>query len=275
MPQISLGGSKYILVLTDDYSRKSWCYFLKSKDEAFDYFKHFKELIESETRHKLRNLHTDRGGEFMSHEFLAYYQQNGIKRQLSQAKTPQQNSVAKRRNRTTIERTRSMAVEAHLPGYLWTKAINTANYIINISPISANLGLTPEERYSCKLPTMTHLKIFGSIAFVHIPKTNRKKLNTKTSKCIFLRYDSKSKVYRLFNPIQKKIVLTRDVTMDETRIGFHYLFEKAPKPITYLPSQPIDILDPNTNQPQPSDPYPIDDLPPIDQSSFSPPTLSN
>ena len=118
MPQTSLGGSKYILILTDDYSRKSWCYFLKSKDQTFGYFKNFKELIETETRHKLRNLRTDRGVEFMSHEFLAYYQQNGIKHRLSQARTPQQNGVAERRNRTIIERARSMAVEAHIPCYL-------------------------------------------------------------------------------------------------------------------------------------------------------------
>ena len=235
MPQTSLGGSKYILVLTDDYSRKSWCYFLKSKDQTFGYFKYFKELIEFETRHKLRNLRTDRGGEFMSHEFLAYCQHNGIKRQLSQAKTPQQNGVAERQNQTIIEHARSMAVEAHLPSYLWTEAVNTANYIVNLSPTSANLGVTLEEKYSGKLPTVTHLKIFGSIAYVHIPKTDRKKLDTKTRKCIFVGYDIESKIYRLFNPIQKKIELTRDVTVDETKIGFHYLSEKAPEPVTFLP----------------------------------------
>ena len=73
-----------------------------------------------------------------------------------------------------------MAVAAKLPGYLWTEVINTANYIVNRSPTSANLGKTPEERYTGKIPNVTHLKIFGSIAFVHIPKTDRKKLDTKT-----------------------------------------------------------------------------------------------
>lgn len=117
MPQTSLSGSKYSLVFRDDYSRKSWCYFLKSKDQAFGYFKNFKELIESKTRHKLKNLSTDQRGEFMSDEFLAYCQYNGIKCQLSQAKAPQQNGVAKRQNRTIMERARNMAIEAHLPGY--------------------------------------------------------------------------------------------------------------------------------------------------------------
>jgi hypothetical protein len=180
----------------------------------------------------------------MSHDFLIYCIHNGIKRQLSQAKTPQQNGVAERRNRTIIERARSMVVEARLPRYLWTEAVNTANYIVNLSPTSANLGMTPEQRYSGKTPTVTHLKVFGNITFVHIPKTNRKKLETKTMRCIFLGYDTESKVYRLYNPIQKKILLSQDVTIDESRVGFHHLSESNPQPVTYLPSNPSETSEP-------------------------------
>lgn len=120
------------------------------------------------------------------------------------------------------------------------------------------------------LSTVTHLKIFGNIAYVHIPKTERKKLDTKTRKCIFVRYNADSKIYRVFNPIQKKVELTRDVTVDEIQIGFYYLSEKAPEPITYLPSHSLDIIDPNTDQTQPSDPFAADNLSPIEQTSYPP-----
>ena len=148
-----------------------------------------------------------------------------------------------------------MAVEAQLPGYLWTEAINTANHIVNISPTSANLGMTPEQRYSGKLPHVNHLKIFGSLAFVHIPKTNRKKLDTKTLRCIFLGYDTESKVYRLYHPGQKKILLTRDVIIDETHVGFNYLSEPNLEPVTYLPSQPTEKTKPSTEAPVSSNSY--------------------
>ena len=123
---------------------------------------------------------------------------------------------------------------------------------------------------------MTHLKVFGSIAYIHIPKTDTKKLDTKTRKCIFVGYKTDSKVYRLFNPIQRKIELTRDVTMDETRIGFRYLSEITHEPVTYLPSYSPDISDPDTAQTQPLDPdyFPADNLAPMDQNC-SPPTGSN
>jgi hypothetical protein len=149
-----------------------------------------------------------------------------------------------------------MAVKAKLPGYLWTEAINTATYIVNRSPTSANLGKTPEELYSGKIPNVTHFKIFGSVAFVHVPKTDRRKLEAKTQKCMFLGYDSASKVYRIYSHSQKKILLTRDVTIDETQIGFHHLSEKDPGPVTYLPSQLGDIpetIPSATSQPHQSD----------------------
>jgi hypothetical protein len=78
MPQMSLGGSRYILVFTDDYLQKSWTYFLKSKDQTFDIFKIFKGRVESETRNKIRCLRTDRGGEYMSTEFKKFCEDHGI-----------------------------------------------------------------------------------------------------------------------------------------------------------------------------------------------------
>ena len=135
--------------------------------------------------------------------------------------------------------------------------------------------MTPEQRYSGKLPTMTHLKKFGSIAFVHIPKTNQKKLITKTLRCIFFGYDTESKVYRLYSLEQKKILLMRDIVIDETRVGFHYLSKAKTEPITYLPSQLAEIPEPSQDPLETSNPYHIPsefDL--IDQNT-SPPSSPN
>nr|GEW58323.1 zinc finger, CCHC-type [Tanacetum cinerariifolium] len=96
-------GKKYIFLLVDDYSRYMWVYFLNAKDQAFDTFKEYKKSIENELRTTLKMLRMDRGGEFTSNEFMQYYKENGIARQLTAPYSPQQNGVVKRRNGTIID----------------------------------------------------------------------------------------------------------------------------------------------------------------------------
>jgi transposase InsO family protein len=118
MPHPLLAGSKYILVFTDDFSRKSWTYFLRSKDETYHRFRLFKEKLESETRNKFKILRIDRGGEYLSQEFKQYCAYNGIHRELTQAPTLQQNGVAEKRNRTLLERACSISADCNLPIFL-------------------------------------------------------------------------------------------------------------------------------------------------------------
>ena len=141
----SLSGSRFFIVFTDDFSRKSWVYFLKSKGEAFQKFQEFKAQVEKETGHPIITLRSDRGGEYLSNAFVAFCKNHGIHHQLSMARTPQQNGAAERRNRTIIERARSMASASQCPNYLWSELINTANYLINISPTRSNQGTTPDQ----------------------------------------------------------------------------------------------------------------------------------
>jgi transposase InsO family protein len=85
------------MTLTDDYSRKTWTYVMSEKSSAFSIFKSFKALVENESGHKIICLRTDRGGEFTSEIFNNFYSENGIKRQLTTAYTPQQNGVSERK----------------------------------------------------------------------------------------------------------------------------------------------------------------------------------
>jgi hypothetical protein len=223
MQQMSQGGSRYILVLTDDFSRKSWLYFLKSKDEMLYKFCIFKARLELETGNKIRILRSDKGGEYLSNEFKSYCSENGIIRELIQAAMPQQNGMSERRNQTLMERAHNLASDCNLPISLWTEAAATAAYLINRNPTRANSGTTPEEKFSGKKPNIDHLNIFGCISYLHVPKDSRKKLDSKTQKCLFLRYDEESKVYRLYDHKRQKIVLSRDVIFDETKVGYSFL----------------------------------------------------
>jgi transposase InsO family protein len=211
MQHPSLAGSRYVLVFTDDFSRKSWTYFLKSKDETFEKFRIFKEMIENETGNKIKTLRSDRGEVYLSNTFKFFCSDHGIRCKLTQVATPQQNGVLEKKNRTLIERARSLALECNLPPFLWIEAVATANLLVNHSPTRANHGTIPEEKYSGKKPDVSNFRIFGCMAYSHVPKESRKKLESKTLKCLFVGYDTKNKAYRLYDRTRRKIILNRDV----------------------------------------------------------------
>ena len=110
-------------------------------------FRIFKQQVELETGNKIRFLRSDRGGEYLSEDFISFCSNIGIVRELIQAHIPQQNGVSKRHNRTIMERAQSMSHDCQLPIFLWTEAIAMATYLINRSPTKANLGKTPETKY--------------------------------------------------------------------------------------------------------------------------------
>ncbi|KAI5330256.1 hypothetical protein L3X38_029654 [Prunus dulcis] len=111
----SMSENRYFLLFIDDYTRMVWVYFLRNKSNAFECFKKFKAMTELQSGHKVKSLRSDRGGEFMSNEFLTYCSEAGIQRQLTVAYSPQQNGVAERKNRTVIEMAKSMLHEKSLP----------------------------------------------------------------------------------------------------------------------------------------------------------------
>ena len=141
----SLGGSHYYVTFIDDATRKVWVYFPRHKSDVFQTFKKWKCLVENETSKKLKCLKSDNGGDYCSHEFEDNCSTNGIHRQKIVPRTPQENGVAERMNRTIMERARSMRLNARLPLHMWAEVVNTIVYLINRGP-STPLGCgIPEE----------------------------------------------------------------------------------------------------------------------------------
>jgi transposase InsO family protein len=103
MPEKSLGGSSYYVIFIDEYSRKTWLYLLKTKDEVFSKFQEFKEKIENLKNKKIKMLRTDNGGEYTSKEFVAFCKSAWIRRELIVPHNPQHNDVAERKNRSIEE----------------------------------------------------------------------------------------------------------------------------------------------------------------------------
>ena len=127
------GGKKYFLILIDDCTRYCYVYLLRSKDEALEMFQHFKNEVENQLDRKIKVIRSDRGGEYEA-PFGDFCSQYGIIHQTTAPYSPQQNEVAKRKNRTLKEMMNALLLSSGLPQNLWGEAILSANYIPNRIP---------------------------------------------------------------------------------------------------------------------------------------------
>ncbi|MCO5572900.1 hypothetical protein L7F22_026661 [Adiantum nelumboides] len=161
-------------------------------------------------------LRTDRGGEYMSGAFKDFLGKKGIKHQCTMPYTPQQNGVAERKNRSLMEMARCMLKAKSLPHKLWMEAVACAAHVLNRCPTRALKTITPYESWYDRKPSISYLRVFGCLAYAHIPQQLRGKLDDKAVNCIFVGYSSGSKGYRLYNPATNKIFESRDVIFAET-----------------------------------------------------------
>ncbi len=215
MGEKSIGGAEYFISFIYDKSHYVWTYPLKTKDQAFNKFVEWKIMAERESGKKLKILRSDNGGEYKSKEFEDYLKSEGIHHQCTIPKTPQQNGVAERFNRTVVESCRSMSQDAQLSHKFWAEAISTSTYLRNRSPTKAVDGMTPYEAWHDIKPRVDHLRVFGCDAYMHVPKDERGKLDPKSKKCILLGYGRETKGYRLFDITRQKVVHSRDVQFNE------------------------------------------------------------
>nr|GEU84103.1 hypothetical protein [Tanacetum cinerariifolium] len=127
----SLNKKSYCLVVTDDYSRFTWVFFLATKDETSPILKTFITGLENQLSLKIKVIRSDNGTEFKNSDLNLFCGIKGIKREFSVPRTPQQNGIAKRKNRTLIEAARTMLADSLLPIPFWAEAVNTACYVQN------------------------------------------------------------------------------------------------------------------------------------------------
>jgi transposase InsO family protein len=131
-------------------------------------------------------LRIDKNGELCGKEFDQFCKQCGIACQNTTPYTPQKNGVAERMNITLMDKERSMLDGARLTQELWAEEVDTAKYLVNMSPSSALVDMTPHEVWYGKKPSISHLKLFGYDVFVQSPKEKRSKMDKKAGKCIFI-----------------------------------------------------------------------------------------
>ncbi|GKC50325.1 retrovirus-related pol polyprotein from transposon TNT 1-94 [Tanacetum coccineum] len=141
----TINGKKYILVIVNDYSRFTWVKFLRSKDETPEFVIKFLKQIRISLNKTVRYIRTDNGVEFVNQVVTKYYESVGIFHQKSVSRTPQQNDVVERRNRTLVEAAQTMLIFSKAPMFLWAEAVATACYTQNRSLIHTHHNKTPYE----------------------------------------------------------------------------------------------------------------------------------
>ena len=223
----SLGGCKYFVTFIDDFSRYADLYFVSNKSEVFSVFQQYKARVENHTGNSIGTLRSDGGGEYMSNEFQDYLRACGIKHQVTVRYTPQQNGCAERYNRTVCESARAMIFDANLPKSFWAEAVYTSVYVRNRLPTAALKNATPHQLWFGTKPDISHLRVFGSLAYAHIPDELRRKLDPKAEVMVFVGYSRQSKAYRLYDPASKQVVARRDVVFDESKLGLPKVDDKT------------------------------------------------
>ncbi|GJU81607.1 retrovirus-related pol polyprotein from transposon TNT 1-94 [Tanacetum coccineum] len=161
----SINWKKYILVIVDDYSRFTWVKFLRSKDEAPDAIIKCIKNIQVHLNATVRNARTDNGTKFVNQTLCEFYENVRISHQTSVSRTPQQNGVVKRQNRTLVEASRIMLIFSKAPLFLWAEAINTACYTQNHSLICLRYNKTPYDLMHDKKPDLSFLHVFGLLYY--------------------------------------------------------------------------------------------------------------
>ena len=113
--------------------------------KLFIYLHHIAKESKMKKSYIITSIRSDRGGEFSCEPFESYCEEHGILHNFSAPRTPQQNGVVERKNRTIQEMARTMLNENGLPKYFWAEAVNTACYVVNRAHIQSILKRTPYE----------------------------------------------------------------------------------------------------------------------------------
>ncbi|GJU06075.1 putative ribonuclease H-like domain-containing protein [Tanacetum coccineum] len=189
----------YCLVVTDDYSRFSWVFFLATKDETSGILKSFIIGVENLIDQRVKVIKCDNRIEFKNKEMNQFCERKGIKREFSVARTPQQNGVAKRKNRTLIEAARTMLADSKLPTTFWAEAVNTACYVQNRVLVTKPHNKTPYELFLGRKPALGFMRPFGCLVTIINTIDHLGKFNGKADEGFFVGYSINSKAYRVFN----------------------------------------------------------------------------
>ena len=222
MPE-SLGSNRYALLAVDCYSSKKMIGFIAKKSDAQHLLRDWYHAAKTYHGRPLQEIHSDGGGEFMSHELLDFWSNEGVKVSITTPHTPQHNGRAERHIRTVVSDCRSLLFHAGAPVELWADAMKAAVYLRNMLHIGRGRSKTPNQLWHngtiAMIEKMTHIRVLFCDAWVHVPDADRTKLEPKSRLCLFIGYDDMSLGYRFLHveSTPYRIIISLDAIFDEKK----------------------------------------------------------
>ncbi|GJU05692.1 putative ribonuclease H-like domain-containing protein [Tanacetum coccineum] len=226
----SINHASYCLVITDDCTRFSWVFFLATKDETSGILQNFIRQIENQLNHRVKIIRSDNGTEFKNRDMLEFCGNKGIKQEYSNARTPQQNGVAERMNRTLIEAARTMLADSLLPTTFWAEAVSTACYIFNRVRVTKPQNKTPYELLFGHKPIISYIRPFGCHVTILDTLSVLGKFDGKCDEGFLVGYSLNSKAFRVYNLVTKKVEVNLHVKFLEEKpnvkgVGYRWMFD--------------------------------------------------
>ncbi|GJR09897.1 putative ribonuclease H-like domain-containing protein [Tanacetum coccineum] len=185
--------------------RFTWVFFLASKDETSGILKSFITEIENLVDKKVKIIRCDSRTEFKNRVMSEFYEKKDIKKEFSLGRTPQQNGVAERRNRTLIKAARTMLADSKLPTTFWAEAVNTAFYVQNMVLVAKPHNKTPYELFRGRTPALSFMRTFGRHVTIINTLDYLGKFDGKSKEGFFVRYSLNSKAFRVYNIRTRKV----------------------------------------------------------------------
>ncbi|KAD2393513.1 hypothetical protein E3N88_40490 [Mikania micrantha] len=192
--------------------------FKSSKDEAIDKFVLYKTEVENQLNKKIKVLRSDRGGEYVS-PFADICAQNGIIHECTAPYSPQQNGIAKRKNRTLKKMMNAMLISSGMSQDMWGEAILSATYLLNKIPFKKK-DVTPYELWMRRKPSYKYLKVWGCLAKVVVPPPKVQRIGPKTVDCVFIGYAHHSSAYRFLVYDSKNPEIHKNTIMESRNASF-------------------------------------------------------
>ncbi|GJU29648.1 putative ribonuclease H-like domain-containing protein [Tanacetum coccineum] len=195
----------------------SWVFFLRTKDKTSPILKDFIRQVENQLNQKVKSIRCDNGTEFKNKNVIEFYGSKGIKREYSNARTPQQNGVAKRKNRTLIEAARTMLADSFLPNTFWAEAVSTACYVLNRVLVTKPQNKTPYELITGKIPIISYIRPFGCHVTILNTIDHLGKFDRKSDEEFLVGYSLQSKAFRVYNLETKRVEENLHITFLENK----------------------------------------------------------
>jgi len=273
-------GFKYWITFIDDFSRFRIVIPLQAKSDTFEAFKHYKAYAENCLDQKIKALRDDKGGEYMSSEFIRFTTECGIICQHMVQNHPQQNSVAEHANRFLMEHISTMLNESGMAKNFWGECLAALTHVWNRCSGEATKNTTPYQAWHGQIPDVSHLRAWGCTAYMHIQKDKCSPLGSHMEKCVFIGYPEGYKGWKFYIPSTRRTIISERAEFDEE----HFPMRNEPNPkSTTNSNEGMECNNAEPEEEQPSNnsgepeqgeelPMPESEINPIDDSTADPPS---